>query len=49
MVFNSIRSAFRTLGDESASTGEKITAAMMAISMGVPAAFGAIKNLTTVY
>lgn len=47
MLMNSIKGAYKTLGDESATTGEKITASFMAISMSVPAITGAFKSFTT--
>lgn len=48
MVINSFKSAIQTLGDESATVGEKITSIMMAISMGVPSAIGVYQNFLSI-
>jgi hypothetical protein len=43
-AINAVKSAVTTLGDSSASFGQKFTASLMAISMGVPAVVGALNN-----
>jgi len=48
MAINGIKSALRTLNDETATTGEKITAVLMGISMAVPGIIGAYSKLGSV-
>jgi len=46
VAINSLRSMFKTWGDDSASATDKVLAGLMGIGMAVPNLIGAVKNLS---